>query len=209
MALYMFPASECTPFSLTELENIIRHLDNVIYDDVLAEWMEAPWAWKAHGDYRTAELSALIETIEHLEPPTLQEAAEARQQGHGRAIRFTWELAYNNADPRHWNNYAEFYEDMRRWKQEADLYLANLELILQEDRRRRREREYHRILFWPTRFTYRDPLYGLQRNARQSMREATRQHPYWPRRPETGTRQVHFDQGSTRAEFTLDINTPR
>lgn len=66
MSLYMFPASECTPFSLTELENIIRHLDNVIYDDVLAEWMEAPWAWKAHGDYRTAELSALIETIEHL-----------------------------------------------------------------------------------------------------------------------------------------------
>ena len=208
MSLYMFPASECTPFSLTELENIIRHLDNIIYDDDLAEWMEAPWAWKAHGDYRTAELSALIETIEHLEPPILQEAAEAQQPGHGRAIRFTWELAYNNADPRHWNNYSEFYEDMRRWKQEADLYLANLELILQEDRRRRREREYYRILFWPTRFTYRDPLYGLQRNARQSMREATRQHPYWPRRPETGTRQVHFDQGSTRAEFTLDINTP-
>ena len=58
--------------------------------------------------------TALIETIEHLEPPILQEAAEAQQQGHGRAIRYMWELAYNNADPRHWNNYAEFYEDMRR-----------------------------------------------------------------------------------------------
>lgn len=208
MSLYQFPASECAPFALDELVNIIQHLDNVIYDDELAEFMEAPWSYRSFGDYRPAELSALIETIEHLEPPSLEESANAHQEGHGSAIRFTWELAYANADPRHWNTYKEFYDDTKKWKQEADEYLANLEVILSQDRKRRREREYYRILFWPTRFTYREPNYALRGSEARSARMATRMHPYWPRRPESHpTRQVHFDQGTGMPNVNLNIDT--
>lgn len=199
MSLYAFPASECTPFSTDELKALIAHLDKHIFDGEFDDIMLPPYAYRDFDEYRPGELSSLIEAVEHLEPPSPQELYEEQQRGYGAALALTWELALLEANPKHWKTYKEFFEDTKKWKKDADDYLVNLELILQEDRKRRREREYYRLMLWPNRFTYRDPQFALTTAERQSTRHAMRSHPYFPVRPQEPGRQVHF---------TFTRNTP-
>lgn len=80
--------------------------------------------------------------------------------------------------PTHWRYYQDFYEEVTLWKTEADRYLTTLEIILQEDRKRRTVREYHRQQVWTRCFSFRDLEFNRTTAERAARRQEIRYRPY-------------------------------